>query len=383
MVMTMNSSDQFKLDIILKLSQGKIKLSEACQLLDKSERQVRRYKASYEEKGVLFVKHGNWNKVPKNKIEGKFRDEAIDIVKKEYYDFNRTHAREKLKEEHGIVVKKTVFNRWCNEEKILLKKVKRKAKKKKQRRKRMSQKGLMVQMDGSPHKWFGGKHSCLIAAIDDADNEILGGEFTRSETTLDYLRILKKIVKDHGVFKVLYVDRAGVFGANQGKREGFSQVKRALNELGIQVVYANSAEAKGRIERLWDTLQDRLIAEMRIRGIKDSEEASRFLKDDFIPNHYNKKIESRKALKGVGSAFEKLSENIDLDEIFCIKNMRKVRNDNSINWKGYLLDLDYEEDLRKKQVEVREYLDGSYGVFYQSKRVKLRYENDDEVKKAA
>jgi hypothetical protein len=112
----------------------------------------------------------------------------------------------------------------------------------------MQQTGLMLQMDGSPHRWFGDKPSCLIAAIDDADSDVPFGEFFPAEDTISCMRILQQIVKKRGIFNILYVDRAGIFGGP--KRAHFSQVKRALGELGIQVIFANSPEAKGRIERV-------------------------------------------------------------------------------------------------------------------------------------
>ncbi len=121
----------------------------------------------------------------------------------------------------------------------------------------MAQTGLLLQMDGSPHCWFGGKPSCLIAAIDDADGDVAYGEFFPSEDTISCMVVLQKIIEKKGIFQILYVDRAGIFGGP--KRCHFSQVKRALAELGIHIIFANSPEAKGRIERLWSTLQDRLI----------------------------------------------------------------------------------------------------------------------------
>ncbi len=138
----------------------------------------------------------------------------------------------------------------------------------------MAQAGLMIQMDGSHHRWFGDRETCLIAAIDDATSEVVAAEFFEGETTFGCLKTLHEIVSKKGVFKILYVDRAGLYGGI--KRHGFSQVARALEEIGAQIIYANSPEAKDRVERLFQTLQDRLVPELRLSKIRTIEQANDF-----------------------------------------------------------------------------------------------------------
>ena len=139
----------------------------------------------------------------------------------------------------------------------------------------------MIQMDGSLHKWFGNKKSCLIIAIDDANSEI-HGEFFKSETTIGCMKVLKNLIKKKGVFKMLYVDKAGIFGGH--KRQQFSQLMRACKELGIQI--AHSPQGKGRVERAFNTLQDRLIPDLRQNKITTMLEANRFLHQKFIPSFW-------------------------------------------------------------------------------------------------
>ena len=150
----------------------------------------------------------------------------------------------------------------------------------------MPSEGVMVQLDGSSHDWFGGKKACLIAAVEDATSE-----FFDSETTLGCMRVLQQIMKRKATFHTLYVDRAGIFGG--GKRQRFSQLQRACNELGIEIIFAHSPEAKGRMERAFQTLQDRLVAEMRLRKIKTRSQANEYLQKSFIPNEWNKKFTVR------------------------------------------------------------------------------------------
>jgi hypothetical protein len=148
--------------------------------------------------------------------------------------------------------------------------------------------GLLLQMDGSTHRWFGDKKFCLIAIIDDATSEI-HAEFFESETTFGCLSVLRDFIARKGLFKSLYVDRAGIFGGP--KRCNFSQVQRACDELGIQIVFTNFPQGKGRIERSFDTFQDRLVPELRLNDIQDIDSANRHLQDVFIPSFWREQIE--------------------------------------------------------------------------------------------
>ena len=257
----MNAHDQLIIDIIEKLNSKKITLQIATQVLNVSERTIYRHMKGISESGVAYFQHGNKNKIPKNKTSCETLLIAKNLMKEKYFDFNVTHALEKLKSEDNIVINRESFRKVCHEIN-LVKRQKRRSRKVHKVRSRTSQTGIMLQMDGSPHRWFGTKESCLIGAIDDANNENYYSEFFESETTVGCLKVIRKIIEKKGVFNILYTDRAGLFAGP--KRAEFSQVKRALSELGIQIIYANSAEAKGRIERHWQTLQDRLVPEMRL-----------------------------------------------------------------------------------------------------------------------
>lgn len=240
----------------------------------------------------------------------------------------------------------------------------------------MQQTGIMLQMDGSPHAWFGGKVSCLIAAIDDADSEVPFGEFFPAEDTISCMRVLQKIIEMRGIFQILYVDRAGIFGGP--KRSNFSQVKRALKELGIHIIFANSPEAKGRIERLWDTLQDRLVPEMRLRNIKSYEAANAFLQEEFLPNEYATKFMVTPA--NLQTAYKPLPTEIDLNEVFCIKEYRSVNRDHTFSWDSitYRIDSELKHSIRKQRLEIRTYQDLSWKVFFADKEIAVSKVNVPE-----
>ena len=293
-MLTLKANEQLKLDIVSRVHAGKITFQHALKILDKSESTLFRYLKDYEDRGALFALHKNKNKKPINKTDTLLEEKIVHLCKEKYFDFNRTHAWEKLREIERIEIPKDTFNRICQRNNILNKNVKRKMKISRSRRERMKQTGLMIQMDGSPHKWFGYRKTCLVIAIEDATSEILYGEFSPTETTFACMNVTKKVLKDHGAFQVLYVDKAGIFGKNETnnfgavKREGFSSLKMCLLKFSIHTVSAHSPEAKGRVERAFRTLQDRLVPEMRLAGIRSIKEANHFFNIDFLPQHREK-----------------------------------------------------------------------------------------------
>lgn len=370
---SLNSIEQLKLDVIGKVLQQKITRKSAQQILDVSERTLRRYIKAYEEDGPLFVKHGNWNKIPANKTLKSIKEDVIELVEEKYYDFNRKHACEKLNEIEGVPIGYDTLNRWCNEKKILTKKANKRKRKKHYRRNRMKQKGLMIQMDGSPEVWFGFKKHSLVIAIDDADGEIIAGNFAPTETTFSCMNVIKEVLRKRGIFNVLYVDKAGIFGSNHltkfgVKREGFSQLRERLQEQNIQVIHAHSAQAKGRVERAFNTLQDRLIPEMRLAKIKNIEEANKYFNNYFLPEIFNKKFTVEPASEE--SAFVPILPSVNIDELFYRKETRIVRKDHTISFGGETIDLEKtDDDIVDKEIELRFYPDESIRLFLSKKEL--------------
>lgn len=357
----MKAEKQLKLDTIGLLNLNKISLFEARQLLNVSERTIFRYLDDFKAKGPGFVFHGNTGKAPKNKTSVIDLQLAANLMKEKYFDFNLTHALEKLSKEDGLKINRETFRKACHTEGMVKRAQRRKSKVRKARD-RIPQEGVMLQMDGSPHRWFGNQESCLIGVIDDATSEVWGAEFFESETTVGCMKVLKSVIEKKGLFNILYTDKAGIFGGQ--KRVSFSQVKRALEELGISIIFANSAQAKGRIERLWGTMQDRLVPEMRLRKIKSQESANDFLSNQYLENEHNQKF--KVLAKNLVPAWRAVPSSIDLNEIFCIKERRSVKNDHTYSFEGrlYKIKTDLKHSIQNQKIEIRSYLDGSRKVFF-------------------
>lgn len=264
MEITMGANEQFKFVVLEEYRNGRKSRKEAALLLNKSERTIDRMLKKIAEKGISALKHGNHKRSPKNKTPDEIREKISALYSTKYYDFNMTHFNEMLLENESVPIGYQSLRRLCHEKGHV--KLKRKNRKKsKYHRDRMASTGLLLQMDGSHHDWNGKEKWCLIAMIDDADSEIAYAEFFKSEDTINCLKVLEAVIAAKGIPHAVYVDKAGWFGGL--KRQEFSQFVRACEELGIKVIYANSPEAKGRIERAWHTFQDRLVPEMRLCGI--------------------------------------------------------------------------------------------------------------------
>ena len=372
----MDSQKQLKLDVISKLSRLKINTKQAMQVLQKSESQIYRYLKEYRARGALFVQHKNSNKIPRNKTSAKVEDEIIKLCKKKYNKFNRSHAREEIATNEGINIPKDTFNRICNRNSLLNKKVKKRKPKNRFRRDRMAQRGIMLQLDGSPHRWFGRRKTCLVAIIDDATSDILYGEFSPTETTFACMNVVKHVLKQFGTFQILYTDRAGIFGKDSVnhfdavKREGFSSLKECLLKFNIQTIYAYSPEAKGRIERAFNTLQDRLVAEMSLHNIKTIEQANRYLNNVYLKKHRERFVVNAKDKK---SAFIPILNTVNLDELFYMKETRKVRKDHSFSYKGHIIDIEPDgNNHSEKEIEIRSYPDGKVRYFIDDKEIRLK-----------
>ena len=205
----------------------------------------------------------------------------------------------------------------------MVKNPRRKRRKKHVFRPRLPQEGLMLQMDGSHHKFNGRDNWVLISCIDDATSEIPYAEFFDGETTINCMKVLREIIKKKGVPKTLYTDRAGWSGGM--KRQDFSQFQRACEELGIKVIYANSPQAKGRVERSYRTIQDRLIPELRLKKIKSMKKANEYLQKKWLPNYWNKEKTVPPYEKE--TSYSPLSPYLNLDEILALQDTRIISSD--------------------------------------------------------
>jgi hypothetical protein len=315
-------------------------------LLGLGRRQVDRVLAGYRQRGVGSVIHGNRGRVPANKLNPDVARTVVSLLDKggKYHGFNVCHACDVLLEKEGISMGRSTLDRLLREAKIVKSGSRRKQVRRK-RRERASAEGMMLQIDGSPHDWLEcrGPRMSLVGAIDDATGKVIHGMFRPTEDLAGYLVMLRKIATSHGIPESVYHDRHTILRSPKpatiedelaGARP-VSQFQRVLDELGISSIPASSPQAKGRVERLWGVLQDRLVKEMRLEGISAIEDANAFL-PGFI-RRYNRRFAVRAAEPE--SAWVKMEPRTDLAYYFCTKESRVVRSDHTISWYGRTLQI--------------------------------------------
>ena len=235
-------------EVIVDFSSGRISRKQAAAALGKSERQISRMMARWKKEGVLGLEHGLVGRAPPNRLADELKKQVENLLLGKYSGFNLRHFHEKLVEVELISGVSYPSVKRLARAAGLGKSRKRRGKIRK-RRARFAQAGYMLQMDGSKHFWWKGEERCLIAGIDDATSDVPCGEFFKTETLEGYMRVLRRIIELRGVPRVVYVDRASWLGGLPEAEK--SQFHRMCEELGIRVIHAGSAEAKGRVERLW------------------------------------------------------------------------------------------------------------------------------------
>lgn len=377
----MGKKEQVTYRVIEDFLTHKICRREAADLLQVNERTVTRIARRVETKKFLGVVHGNRGRKSEKRLSADLKRDVIGLMESKYFDFNMTHALEVLKSSHDLVVGYSTFRKWCGE-KQLVKRRKRRRGKVRRARVRMPSEGQLLQMDGSPHRYNGKDEWCLIAAIDDATSEIPYAEFFLSEDTLSCMRVIQSIIEKKGIPWAIYTDKAGIFGGH--KRQNFSQFCRACEELDIQVICADSAQAKGRIERTWDTFQDRIVPEMRVRKIHRMPAANNYLQEQFIPNYWDQN--NIVAARNSESRYRKLSSKTNLREIFCIKEFRAVKADHTISWDGeiYQIVSPLKYSIQGQKIEIRTYQDLKWTAYFAGKEIQIvKFTRPAALKRAA
>ena len=371
----MSEKELKRLELIGRVISGDLRQLECAQELGLSDRHIRRLVKKYKDEGKISLISKRRGRPSPNQLDASKVAKILDLLRTDLRKFNPTHACEKLNAIYGLKVSKEKVRQ------LLIKNGLWKAKRKKkcrihQTRSRRERFGELVQIDGSPHKWFEdrGPRCCLIAFIDDATSQIMALKFVGSETTNNYFQVLKEYMLRYGRPEALYSDRHSIFRINKGgagyKGNGLTQFGRALKELDIDLICANSPQAKGRVERLFKTLQERLVAEMRLAQINTIEDGNRFLAD-YIAEH-NRKF-SVTAL-GDGDAHRALKESHHLENILCRKEVRKLSKNLELSFDTCLLQIITEKptySMRHAQVEVIQKIEGDIEVYY--KGVKLKY----------
>ena len=349
---------------------------EAALVLGVTERHSYRIKARIGKEGVKGAIHGNRGRHCSWKLSEKSVKRIVELARGKYRGFNDHHLSEKLGEEEGIKLSREKVRRILRAQGISSPR-KRRAPKHRSRRQRREAEGMMVQIDGSPHDWLEGRgpYFCLVGAIDDATSKVPAAFFEEQESSAAYFRLFLEIGRTQGLPLSAYADRHSIFWTEREPtieeqltdRRPKTQVGRALGELGVTLIPAGSPQAKGRIERLWGTFQDRLGSELRLVGAKTKEEAQAVL-EKFLPQ-YNRRF-SKPAVK-VLPAWRKV-EAKRLEQSLCFKYQRTVAKDNTVQFGGALFQIPKQSPYRSyanKKVQVHVLLDGSVELFYQGEKI--------------
>lgn len=351
--------------IIKKLLDKEINGTNAAKLLKLSVRQVRRLKGKVKQLGPKALIHASRGKPGNRRMPDEERKTIAEILKQKYPDFKPTFASEKLEQNHNIKRDpKTI--RAIMIENDLWKPRKKKHNEYHSWRKRKSCYGEMLQFDGSYHRWVEdrGKEWCLLAAIDDATGIPTKAKFDTDEGTFPVFRFWKEYVEQHGKPHSIYLDKFSTYKMTQRvaqeNHETQTQFQRAMNQLGIEPITAHSPQAKGRIERLFNTFQDRLVKELRLRNISTMEQANRFL-EEFLPD-YKARYGVEPELKTNLHQPLNQKEKSKLNSIFSKQTMRLVRNDFTVSFNNRWHQLEKQQPatIRKQDtILVEEWLDGT------------------------
>ena len=355
---------------------GKVTNAEAARALGVSVRQFRRIKTAYRTAGLDGLLHGNRGRRPHNRLDEGSRERIVALIQGPLAGLNDSHLTEKLCETEDFKVSREMVRRLRQGAGIAPVR-RRRAPKHRSRRRRSARAGALVLIDGSDHLWFGAEapRATLLGAIDDATGAILALHFRPSEDLHGYVVLLGDLIRTHGLPGTLYGDRLSVFVRNDkhwtleeelAGQQDATQFGQILLELTIGFIAAGSPQAKGRIERLWATLQDRLVAELRLRGITTLEAANDFL-SEFIAD-YNRRFAV--APRETTNSWRRAPR--ELDRILACRYIRTVARDNTVTVPGRWIQLPPHHGGRSwhgRKVEVREQLDGRLIVFCGDKAV--------------
>jgi transposase len=365
------------LSLLERLDRGEVTLVEVAASLGRSKRQVQRMRKRFASSGAAGLVHGNAGRSPKHRTSQEVREQVLMLRRGKYDGFNDQHFTEKLLEVEGLELSRETVRRILRNAGLGSPR-KRRPPKHRKRRERKAQAGQMILWDGSDHDWLEGRGTrlCLMGAIDDATGEVLpGAHFTEQESTVGYLRVLRDILREKGIPHTVYGDRHSSLRRNDknwtleeelaGRQEP-TQVGRVLASLGVQMLYALSAPAKGRVERLWGVLQDRLISELRLAGASTRGQANKVL-SEYLQAH-NKRFAI--APQDTQPAWRKApSDHTKLLDLCALQYVRKVHKNHTVRIHGRVIDIPKRPNsvyatYAGKDVVVKHLLSGGYRVFY-------------------
>ena len=372
MLVSMSDKELKRLSVLQEICDQRITQSQAAQLLHISERQIRRLLQKYKAQGPVALAHAGRGQISNSKLPEEIRLKCLNIVSDQLHGFGPTLAHEKLTTVHGFDLSVETLRSWMIAADLWIPRSKR-LKRPYQPRYNRDCYGELIQIDGSHHDWFEGRapKCCLLVFIDDATGKLQHLRFCESESTFDYMISTRLYVEQHGKPLAFYSDKHSVFRVNQSSKKDtkITQFGRVLSTLNIDIIFANSPQAKGRVERANRTLQDRLIKEMRLEGISSIAEANAWL-PCFI-EQFNQKF--AKCARNSKNLHRSLTESdAELEDIFTWQEPRKVTKNLTITYDKciYLLEpTELNHKLVGQYISFLEYPDGTVALMHEGRKI--------------
>jgi transposase len=376
---SMSRRERHRLEVFSRVRRGEITLVKASELLALSYRQAKRCFGRYREEGDKGLVHRLRGQPSNRQADARQKRRVLSLYEKKYADYGPTLAVECLDEDDGVSVPVETLRQW-----LLSAGLWRKCRRRRpyrQRRVRKEYFGELVQMDGSHHDWFEGRRewAVLMVLIDDATSEVFAW-FSEEETTIAAMEAFRGYVDCYGLPRALYVDRDSIYRCdreatiteNLAGQQPTTQFGRAMEELDVAVIMAHSPQAKGRVERVNGTLQDRLVKALRRAKISDLESANRFLQEKFLPA-FNRRF-VKKAAK-LGDLHRRVPRGLDMDRVLSIREMRVVQNDWTLRFENrwfQLAAIHQKLVLAGRSVTVCQRLDGRLELLYGGRELSYR-----------
>jgi transposase len=366
-LLTMSKKELTRLEIMQRIEEGGLKQKEAAEILKVTERHVRRLLQAYRQSGAGGLVSKRRGKPSNNQLKGEVKQEVVDLIFRNYHDFGPTLAHEKLTEQHGMKLSVETVRKLMISEGLW------KPKKSKKlvvhhMRERRACFGELVQLDGSPHAWFEerGEVCNLLVFIDDATGRLMELYFTPGETTFSYFAATERYLARHGKPAAFYSDRNSIFKVNIKNAltgSGMTQFGRAMKELDIEIICANTPQAKGRVERAIQILQDRLVKEMRLRAISSIEAANEYVAE-FMADYNERFAVEPKSRHNMHRLVEPLE---DLERIFTLQERRTLSKNLTLQYKNVVYQIQTARPsyaMRKTSVTICEDCQGKIDILY-------------------
>lgn len=374
----LSKQDEQRAMVLGQVGVGVLGIADAAALIGVGERQVRRLLAAYQREGPRGIVHGNRGRAPAHATSPELQAQVIALSTGKYEGVNHSHLAELLSEREGLHLSRSTLGRLLAAAGVRSPRPQRRRSKHRSRRERYPQEGMLLQIDASHHHWFGQEipRVALLAVIDDATGKVPSAFFQPTEDARGYMTLLRQLVLKTGVPAAIYSDRHSIFWPTNGEslkeqlagRRSPTQFGRAMADLGIQLIAAHSPQAKGRVERLWGTLQDRLVSELRLAGITTIEQANAFL-PAFLAR-FNRRFTVVADTPGL--AYRPPLTASQADAELCFKHERVVAKDNVVRLDGMLFQIlpgPNRLGYAKATVTVRESLAARYGVYHNGRHL--------------